>query len=567
MKVEDSSTIRRILRWLLYFSLLLILQCKKPDKKVDDFSWGLANRDPAIMEGIGYIEKEDIRRAKEFFGELGQKNPNHCGYLVGFPLAQIQDYLAKISSIINFVVGAYSSGSPSAPKHISVEQVENCDPTLDNMLREFIFEMHNNTGKGISLFEKAIANKCEMELNFPLRLSVGPNFSLYITMNGRFGEAELQIMNFIGYWILTLSAAILAHDYSIDTLSILSNIKNIDTSNIVGLLRSLAFIFPGCGRTLAFHSKDMNYIFKIPEFVARSISAGRAFLKALEQRSGSDVNYIFSFKDNSGEGKIGYFPEDTTPGLSLDEVTVNIGGSTSVGNVKANIKALKIKIPYIITTEFIEEGAKVVEKLDSIIQNKKVGCPENCISIAELNFFLRPLNTSKFDDFLRLDIMRYFSNPKPLRELLPYWFQDEERKWKFVIEAEVPPSRKDLTNYLFNYDAPHFEYPKEITFYGKYLTGFSIPPDCVSLENVKEDWVLAPYILFQDPTFSGVFWARMKNVIIELCNTYDYEYEVEEWKPTNVYMLNKAIAIITQKAGSIISPLTDLIIQSVEVIE
>jgi hypothetical protein len=92
---------------------------RKRYKTTDDFSSGLANRDPKLEEGLLYIETENIQEAKKFFKNLGKENPRHCGYLIGLPLVQIQEYLAKLGAIVNFVVSVYGSGSAQTAARIT----------------------------------------------------------------------------------------------------------------------------------------------------------------------------------------------------------------------------------------------------------------------------------------------------------------------------------------------------------------------------------------------------------------------------------------------------------------
>ncbi|MCX7734242.1 MAG: hypothetical protein N2254_05705 [bacterium] len=556
------------LKSLVALAVLIISACKKEDKKIDDFSHGVANRDPLIEEGLNYLEQSKSKEAIKFFEELGRKNSKHCGYLIGLPLAQTQEYLKSLNSIINFVSSAYSGISSSPPpSRITTSLSEYCDPSFDNIVRNFVKDLYFDTRRGVELVEKAMEQGCEMVLSYPLSLSIGNNFSIYIALDGRFSDTELQLMSYVGYWVMIISAALLSHDFSINSPAVLSNITKIDGSNITGTIRTLAFAVAGCGSTFSFHSEDKKYIFDIPEPFVRWAASATSFIKSLESRNNKE-EYVVSFKDNSGEGKLGYYPEQTTPDLVLDEIKINVKGKVSVGNLKAELKAITVKIPYIITTDFITEATNIIKRMRDIVSSKKTGCPENCISIADINFFLRALNAGYFEDFLRIDLMKYFENPKPLREILPYWFYSKENeRWEFMIEAEVAPSRKDLKYYLFNYDAPHFENPLTINFYGQEITSFSIPQDCVSMKDVPLDWMLSPYLLFQDPSISNTFYANLRRSTVEFCSVYEAFYDSEDWKPTNQYMINKSIAIISAKAGSIINPLTNLILESIRLVE
>lgn len=577
---------------IIFSSYFLFSSCNV--KKEDDFSTGLANRDAKLDEGLLYIEIENTQEAKKFFKNLGKENPRHCGYLIGLPLVQIQEYLSKIGAIINFVVSVYGSVSAQQQQQESpvideaflglspkFQPKQVCDNSLDRLIREFVSSLHTDTEEGLKMLEQAISQKCEIDINYPLRLSIGNSFSLYLVLYGRMGEAELSLLKYIGYFVLTISSFILAHDYSVNTFGILQNIRKIETQDIIGLLRTLAFLAEECDRTFLFYQDGQKYIRQMPNFITNSIEAGRSFLGALESRGNmkeeEKEKYTIVFYDKSGEGKIGYNPYSVTIATPLDEIEIKLKGEVVVGNARASLSKVKVKVPYLISLDFLQKISDLSGKIKKILQEGKSGCPDNCISIVDFNFFLQALNTAKFDDFLRFDIVKYFQNPKPIRDFLPYWFRNEVMKdgnpikrWEFMIEAEVPPSRKDNVYYLFNFDSSHFNFPAYITFYGKQVSNYTIPPDCVFIEsvpyvgNVALNWILIPYLNIQDPSLAGILYVRLKYTNIWAdCSGYEVEYLSDEWRHPNLYMFNKSLAIIVQRAGSIISPLADIILQSI----
>jgi hypothetical protein len=154
-----------------YYFILSGCNVKKDNiVKQDDFSSGLANRDPKLEEGLLYIETENIQEAKKFFKNLGKENPRHCGYLIGLPLVQIQEYLSKLSAIINFVVSVYGSGSAQGDRQGSpiIDEAllifspkllpkQVCDNSLDRLIREFVSSLHTDTEEGLRMLEQAIS--------------------------------------------------------------------------------------------------------------------------------------------------------------------------------------------------------------------------------------------------------------------------------------------------------------------------------------------------------------------------------------------------------------------------
>jgi hypothetical protein len=84
------------------------------------------------------------------------------------------------------------------------------------------------------------------------------------------------------------------------------------------------------------------------------------------------------------------------------------------------------------------------------------------------------------------------------------------------------------------------------------------------LADIVSNFILIPYLNVQDPSLGGILYIRLKNTNIWAdCSVYEREYLSDEWKHPNLYMFNKSLAIIVQKVGSIISPLADIILQSI----
>lgn len=554
-----------IIPLLLFISGLGWLTCEKRENVVDDFSTGLANRDEKISEGVFYIENRDIKKGREFFEKLGRQNNKHCGYLIGLSLVHIQDYLDRLSSFLNLIISVPRASKLHERSSLKLKH-EQCDDSIDRIVRGFVSEIRKASSESIELIQRAIDQKCEMDLDYPIMISVGPSFIVSIATYGRIGDVELSLLKYLGNIVMILADIVLIHDLSINTLEVLSNVKKIDSSSAISLLRTLAFLLHGCSLTFSFHPEGKKLLEEIPKKITDVTKNTLELLSFLEDRESKEA-YAITFKDGSGEKKLGYDPNTTTIDTPQDQISIKIRGVAHVGRSKANIKEINVKVPYIITHSFLADLQSLIRKIEDIVGNRKRGCPENCLSVSDFNFFFKSFGIY-LEDFIRFDIIEFIENAKPLREALPYWFYNQNTsRWEFVIEAEVPESRTDLRPYIFNYDSGHFFYPPILTFYGEVISNHAIPPDCVFVKDVPLNWVFIPYVLFQDPTFSKSFYMRLKWVFLERCNRIELEYDGDEWKPPNVYMMNKAIALIVQRSGSILSPLADLILRSIEIVQ
>ena len=168
------------------------------------------------------------------------------------------------------------------------------------------------------------------------------------------------------------------------------------------------------------------------------------------------------------------------------------------------------------------------------------------ISIADLNFLARAIGRKVMEDILMISPKRYFSNPKPLRELLPVTASVDVGGEKFVfflIEQEVAPYLEPDNVFTSAGDSSHFLFP---------ITDYAIPADCISLPEDATELEFIPYFAFQDPTFSESVKARIpKEVLFEVC-PQDFEYL--DWQFPDLYLINKIIAVFFLRYGDLISP-------------
>jgi hypothetical protein len=71
-------------------------------------------------------------------------------------------------------------------------------------------------------------------------------------------------------------------------------------------------------------------------------------------------------------------------------------------------------------------------------------------------------------------------------------------------------------------------------------------------------FLIVPYLGFQDPSFSGSLIVNLKDTGFPC----EHDLEYQEFKPADLYSLNKVMAILTIKYGSAVIPGVNIIFES-----
>lgn len=199
---------------------------------------------------------------------------------------------------------------------------------------------------------------------------------------------------------------------------------------------------------------------------------------------------------------------DTFLGFAVSDLGggVQIKINRDAGNVPEALRLYKE------LTQALGDQMQAVE--DSSVEWRRVG-------IADINQIAAVLN----DDFepipevLELDARAYFTDAKPLRNLVPLWYRDSTEPTAFdvfLIEGESAITTA-AEPYVAGADVAHF--PDSIMF-GTLADAASFNEQEISNLAIDADGVWAgskgfqtpfPYIAWQDPSFNGLIWLNLAN--------------------------------------------------------
>jgi len=508
----------------ILFLLLLLCRC------ADDYG-------KIMKKGIEFLENGESDKAIEEFKKIA--TPKNCEPHYGIFLAELQGIFGNINEINdkvkNFMPQEYGD-------ILEVFLRESLLP-IENRLREMkvAYEQMEKTGF------------CEISLTLPLYLEIGNTIKAKITFGQIFGELEVRGIGFLSYSVLSFFDLIFAHNLRANAVSLLNGFLRMDTSSVVGILRSLGFLFNDNPSFLKWNSdeNERKRFESVPHEIASALKALYGVLPILSQRQ-IKKGYVIEYEDINSNAII-----DAT-----DKITLNIGGYLEVRGYKEEIKPYSAYLPIWIQGEMLKKSEEFLGKLSKGFSGE--GNPGELYHLNELNGFLLVFGLDQIQDIIAIDPLAFFlgpydrnkksyphpPSPKPLREIVPYWYYDRfEKKVVLAVEGEVKESLGIYTYYLYSGDAPHFP-AEDITFEGKTVNIFLLP-DCVEVPNYQPNYVTLFYMAFQDPTFNGSLFVNLSPIRTYICDSSQKPY-YEEFAPPDRYAVNKALAFLFMKYGSLI---------------
>lgn len=206
------------------------------------------------------------------------------------------------------------------------------------------------------------------------------------------------------------------------------------------------------------------------------------------------------------------------------------------------------EVQWVITSIINDDYLKIVKGFLNDLSKSIKGEYQEPITIGRVNELIPPaindflkflgpeIPKIEFKNTLRFNLSKFFKQPRALRDMLPYWSdEDKDTYAEFLIEGE---SEEPKSIYVKKGDSEHF--PEKITFEKKEVLT-RIPKDCLAPK--KDDPIPLIYIAFQDPSLGELIEIDLSP--FEECEN-DPSYsgwikpsEIE--KRDGIYILNKAL--------------------------
>lgn len=471
-----------------------------------------------LLKGEG---EEVLRYLKENGGALPECERHYASLLGNFLV-----FMDKISAL------AGNASLPSATDYLSAVYYQFVEP-LEGYLKEVDREA-----------DEVIFKRCTFVTEEGVKIEFGKEgeeYHLKVVLGDEWDEGEAMLFSCFANVILAGIDFLFSHAGEIHVLQV----PAIYEEEPLATMRELGGFFDLNPRLLEFSKNpDLRKRFsdipfrikKISEYLYSnggtkgSPSDDTGFLSYLLMKEDEiQEDEVLGLIDRGKKGEIDIGDEFVVGIKSFDAEMINFPNVTS---------GVRLKVTYSIypvvkkTLEVMKEYLQTVWDQMSALENPSH--PYARLSFKPLNEFLEVVNLPPVPEVIEVDLVHFFTDPKPLRKLLPYWYDDDgdpATPKKFVIEGESPVDRG--FHFIYIQDVPHF--PDTFTFTytpqePKVISGVRIPEDGIFPSG---NYVL-PYIAFQDPTFNSSLYVNPSRT---------GEGENQFLLPDH-YLINRAIGVL-----------------------
>ena len=528
---------------LFFFLLTAVLSCSSGP-----------SLDPRLQEALNKLAQNNVNGAYKLVSEVLKENPEHCEAHLVRELVGFQGIIQELDKLMDLFSATQTALYPSQLSQI-----------VDVILRELLNPIEEYAQEMFSSSEVVWEKGCRVYVeDFPVSLRVGDTVSLDVHLRGLMGRLESIVFSLLSGGILSALDFVFSHNLSVNLSSVFELADLVRTDRFVYLLRSLGNFMELNPQFLSWNPDpaERDRFLQIPGRLA-SMLEKLSHLPEVLAEEGENKKSFVRFYDNDRNRTLSW----------QDVVEINFDGSVEVFATPYTVQPYSFEIPLWVTPELVDEAESLLARMSMHLN----GDPSEALSwfhISEINAFLVAMGQEAIPDIIAVQPLALFKGPsgpegfpdppqpKPLRQLVPYWYSDPFLGGtSFMIEAEIKDDPRFIGDfYIDPGDVPHF--PDEISFYGEKLTGLSIPFDCVTVSESMPDYFTLLYIGFQDPTFNGAVKVNLQPITkVDECYEIDSRSYYQGFNFPDLYSFNKVGAFLSLKLGSYIIPGLDYLFQ------
>jgi len=475
-----------------------------------------------LTEATTELSNGDFNDAFSLFNQLEDEEDFRCQAAYGKMLAKLLEVFNVLDTLAQVGGGAITNFAP---------RQQSFNGTIEGVVEPFeaLFQAIGLNGATV------IDEGCELEVPDGLTLAFGdPNATLSasLTIGNRFGEPMARSLVAFVNSVQAVVDYLLAHKLEVsDQFN-----QAIDVVTDAFAAVQEPEVDPETGEVVEEHSwvflvRQSGVVPDLNPELAKFASTSR--FAAVDDDLEAAFRAVFS---RGPEGERGLIPAmmargvtapgeeflawiddgDGVPGNN-DRVIIGIrdvrvGGTVALNEIGGGLEL-------ILNPDFgdlgvvIENVHDVVDLLGDHMEAVDTDATPERLTLRPLNNIVAAIDfldeaSLNIPEAVEFDARAFFVDPKPLRDLVPYWYNAGGSTDVFIVEGEAA---RPLTNepYVTDSDTAHF--PDEFVFddlslsAGEQVEGARIGPDGLDPTNLGLETPL-PYVLWQNPSLNGVIY-------------------------------------------------------------
>lgn len=531
-----------------------------------------------LAAGAEALSSGDFEAAEAIYNRLAEHAGYACSADYGLMLAAVLEVVSQLDDIAELVAPFLEGSEKLRPAQLG---------DLNSLIESFVQPFEASFAKINAKAKSVIADGCTLMVAGGLPIEIGSDTGLLafeMTLGFEWDEAAARALLSLVSSLQGLLNFVLAHNFAtsdnfdeavdvvLDTWDDVSAVEpgseEATTTTWVSLVRSAGVIFDVNPDLLAFVANtpridevDNNLADALTALFLSSAEGDTGLIPAMLARSSSDsalTDNVLAWVDNGD-------------GIAGDGDTVVIGvRALNIANV-FELPDTRGGVAITLNTAFgdVETIIRNVHTIIDVLAKQMLAVEDDSIAwrrlgAQELNAILEAADVldlaggvPPIPEAVELDARAYFvgggNGPKSLRDLLPYWYDDDDCNANFevtadclmdvfMVEAEAVTTSSEAGVSVG--DTAHFPASFEFNAAGlasQTIDDVAIPADNVDPADVDSPFSF-PYVAWQSPSFNGAIWIDTTALPVAPETRTAADPDDGFFRPADHYTLNKAVA-------------------------